>query len=70
MVPRAVLLNEVWAGASLTSPRTLDTLIRRVRAKLGPCGGCVETVRSVGFRLAAAPPAVPPQPPLSPRALR
>ena len=44
------LLNEVWGYESLIDTRTVDTHVRRLRAKLGKCGDAIETVRSFGYR--------------------
>jgi len=44
------LLNEVWGYESMIDTRTVDTHIRRLRAKLGKSGDGVETVRSFGYR--------------------
>jgi two-component system phosphate regulon response regulator PhoB len=44
------LLNEVWGYEALIDTRTVDTHIRRLRAKLGKHGDVVETVRSFGYR--------------------
>ena len=34
---------------------TIDVHIRRLRQKLGACGGCVETVVGVGYRFNGCP---------------
>jgi DNA-binding response OmpR family regulator len=47
---RTQLLDEVWGQQYYGDTRTLDVHIRRLRAKLGGCGGCVETVVGVGYR--------------------
>ena len=44
------LLNEVWGYESLIDTRTVDTHVRRLRAKLGKSGDAIETVRSFGYR--------------------
>jgi DNA-binding response OmpR family regulator len=52
---RAQLLQAVWGvrGAAVGG-RAVDVLVRRVRAKLGDeHGGCIRTVRSVGYALNA-----------------
>jgi two-component system phosphate regulon response regulator PhoB len=49
---REVLMQEVWGGESV-DPRTIDTQVRRLRAKLGAAADHVETVRSFGYRIAA-----------------
>ncbi len=50
---RTWLLDEVWEGDWYGSTRTLDAHVAALRRKVGP--GRIETVRGVGFRLAAAP---------------
>jgi two-component system phosphate regulon response regulator PhoB len=49
---RDLLMQEVWGGESV-DPRTIDTQVRRLRAKLGSSADHVETVRSFGYRIAA-----------------
>ena len=49
---RDVLMNEVWGG-ELVEPRSIDTQVRRLRAKLGSAADQIETVRSFGYRLSA-----------------
>ncbi len=46
---RGDLLQKVWGYSNLSQTRTLDTHIKRLRAKLGKYGACIETVRSVGY---------------------
>jgi two-component system phosphate regulon response regulator PhoB len=48
--PRDRLLNEVWGYESVIDTRTVDTHVRRLRAKLGKFGDGIETVRSFGYR--------------------
>jgi DNA-binding response OmpR family regulator len=48
--PRDRLLNEVWGYESVIDTRTVDTHVRRLRAKLGKSGEAIETVRSFGYR--------------------
>lgn len=47
---RDELLQRVWGYSDQTQTRTLDTHIKRLRAKLGEYGVAIETVRSVGYR--------------------
>lgn len=47
---RQMLLDNVWGYQYYGDTRTLDVHIRRLRQKLGECGGCVETVVGVGYR--------------------
>src|SRR5205807_10212132 len=47
---RTLLLETVWHAQPDIQPRTVDMHIQRLRAKLGAAGGCIETVRGVGYR--------------------
>lgn len=47
---RQQLLDNVWGHSYYGDARTLDVHIRRLRQKLGDCGGCIETVVGVGYR--------------------
>jgi DNA-binding response OmpR family regulator len=47
---RQSLLTDVWCATDLTSPRTVDVHIRRLRAKLGDVP-MITTVRGVGYRI-------------------
>jgi len=47
---RQQLLDNVWGYSYFGDSRTLDVHIRRLRQKLGTCGGCVETVVGIGYR--------------------
>lgn len=48
------LLRVVWGYSDAAQSRTLDTHMKRLRQKLGPHGGWIETVRGVGYRIAGA----------------
>jgi DNA-binding response OmpR family regulator len=50
VVTRQQLLDSVWGYTYYGDARTLDVHIRRLRQKLGSCGGCIETVVGVGYR--------------------
>lgn len=50
---RERLLDEVWGGDYYGGARTVDVHIRRIRAKLGDADTMIQTVRNVGYRLAA-----------------
>ena len=50
VAPRQQLLDNVWGYSYFGDTRTLDVHIRRLRQKLGTCGGCVETVVGIGYR--------------------
>jgi two-component system phosphate regulon response regulator PhoB len=48
---RAQLLESVWDAAPDIQTRTVDMHVQRLRAKLGPAGDLIETVRGFGYRL-------------------
>ena len=48
---RSYLLEGVWDVAHFGGDRSVDNAVLRLRQKLGPLGGAVETVRGVGYRL-------------------
>ena len=50
---RAHLLETVWEAAPDIQTRTVDMHVQRLRAKLGPAGAMIETVRGFGYRLNA-----------------
>jgi len=52
---RETLLNDVWGIEADVTTRTVDTHIKRVREKLGPAGGYIETIRGVGYRFRQKP---------------
>ncbi len=47
---RDVLLDEVWGYAPGLETRTVDTHVKRLRAKLGSARDSVETLRGLGYR--------------------
>lgn len=49
---REHLLLNVWNYATEIETRTVDTHVRRLREKLGPEAGWIETIRGVGYRIA------------------
>ena len=51
---RDQLLSEVWGYGGDVETRTVDTHMKRLRAKLGPAGEWIETVRGVGYRFRPA----------------
>lgn len=53
---RASLLETVWDAAPDIQTRTVDMHIQRLRAKLGPAGDLIETVRGFGYRLRTSQP--------------
>lgn len=48
---REQLLNKVWGYSFEGYARTVDTHVRRLRAKLGHAASMLETVRGVGYRI-------------------
>jgi two-component system phosphate regulon response regulator PhoB len=52
---RSSLLSDVWSIDADVATRTVDTHVKRLRAKLGRAGDYVQTVRGVGYRFASAP---------------
>jgi DNA-binding response OmpR family regulator len=54
VVTRDQLFDEVWGGPWYGSPKVLDVQISALRRKLSDAGGPgIETVRGVGYRMAA-----------------
>ena len=51
VLPRATLMDRIWGMELERENRTLDVHVRTLRAKLGPAGGLIETVRGVGYKL-------------------
>ena len=49
---RGHLLETVWEAAPDIQTRTVDMHVQRLRAKLGPAGNMIQTVRGFGYRLA------------------
>ncbi len=47
---REQILDRVWGYDFFGDGRTVDTVIKRLRKKLGPEGDRIETVRSIGYR--------------------
>lgn len=50
---RDELLALVWGDEHIGETRTVDVHIGTLRTKLGACGGCIQTVRGVGYRMEA-----------------
>jgi two-component system, OmpR family, phosphate regulon response regulator PhoB len=48
---RPQLLEQVWDAQADIQTRTVDMHVQRLRAKLGPAGDLIETVRGFGYRL-------------------
>ena len=51
---RENILNAVWGYDYFGDLRTVDTHVKKLRAKLGPCGTMIETVRGFGYRFEGA----------------
>jgi two-component system, OmpR family, phosphate regulon response regulator PhoB len=51
VVSRQELLANVWNLSTELKTRTIDTHVKRLRAKLGSARGLLETVRGIGYRL-------------------
>lgn len=47
---REVLLRDVWGYDASVDTRTVDTHVRRLRAKLGASADMIESLRGVGYR--------------------
>ena len=47
---REQLLDHIWDYGYAGGTRTVDVHIQTLRAKLGECGGMIETVRGIGYR--------------------
>lgn len=52
---RGELLKHVWGYPADSDSRTIETHVKRLRAKLGEAGDLIETVRSVGYRMRMPP---------------
>jgi two-component system phosphate regulon response regulator PhoB len=50
VLSREQLLELVWGYEFAGYDRTVDTHLHRLRHKLGPYAGCIQTVRGVGYR--------------------
>ena len=50
VLDRETLVLRVWNGAAVEE-RTVDSTVKRLRARLGPAGDRIETVRGVGYRM-------------------
>ena len=48
--PAKSILNAVWGYDYFGDLRTVDTHVKKLRAKLGGCGTMIETVRGYGYR--------------------
>ncbi|MGL4211152.1 MAG: response regulator transcription factor [Cetobacterium somerae] len=46
---RETLLNEVWGFEFFGDERAVDTIVKRLRKKLGSCDNYIKSVRGVGY---------------------
>lgn len=54
VLTRDMLLENIWGYNFDGETRTVDVHVRTLRTKLGDCGGIIETVRGVGYRIGGA----------------
>ncbi len=47
---RDAILDAVWGYDFYGDPRTVDTHIKNLRAKIGEAGTCIKTVRGLGYK--------------------
>ena len=47
---REKLLNEIWGFDYIGNTRAVDILIRRLRAKIVPCDGYIQTLYGIGYK--------------------
>ncbi|MDR1325275.1 MAG: response regulator transcription factor [Treponema sp.] len=53
VLSRKQILQAVWDYSLVLETRTVDTHILTLRTKLGSCGGLIQTVRGVGYKMEA-----------------
>ena len=51
VLTRDKILTGIWGYDFDGETRTVDVHVRTLRQKLGSCGGIVETVRGVGYKI-------------------
>lgn len=51
VLTRDAILRDVWGYEFDGENRTVDVHVRTLRSKLGQCGGLVETIRGIGYRI-------------------
>lgn len=49
VLSRGTLLNEVWGFDFFGDERAVDTLVKRLRKKLGKYSDCIKSIRGVGY---------------------
>lgn len=47
---RDKILDNVWRYAYFGDARTVDTHVKKLRAKLGDCGDYIKTIRGIGYK--------------------
>ena len=52
---RDQLLNAIWGYDFDGASRTVDVHIRTLRQKLGEAGGCIQTIRGIGYKIGGTP---------------
>lgn len=50
---REKILNNVWNYDYFGDARTIDTHVKKLRSKLGPCGDAIKTIWGMGYKLEA-----------------
>ena len=53
VLSRDFLFNNIWGYDFDGESRTVDVHIRKLRQKLGECGGLIETVKGIGYKIGA-----------------
>ncbi len=51
VITRDVMLGDIWGYDFDGETRTVDVHVGTLRSKLGKCGGIIETVRGVGYKI-------------------
>ena len=51
VVEREEFFERVWGDETEVSERAIDTLVRRLRLRLGDASSRIETIRGVGYRI-------------------
>jgi len=54
VLDRNRILDKIWGIDYYGDPRTVDTHVKTLRAKLGPCGEWIRTKRGVGYQFKVA----------------
>ena len=51
VLPRELILNNIWGTDVFVIERTIDVHVRKVREKIGVMGKMIDTIKGVGYRL-------------------